>query len=194
MTRLQLRPTFQWVLREKRSVVLERLQAEFSRQANKDLFLMYGEYGELHLPPDEHRLWSPHLSFSIVGETIGVISPSGLLSSPEIENENMSVERTQCVLHGRFAPRPEIWTAVWIVYLLCCFTVFFGVIIAYVQWQLGESLWGIGLTAGAAITWGALYGVAYMGQQWSSDQMQKLGSELEAILVKVNVSKEGSLG
>lgn len=186
MNRLQLRPTFQWVLPERRTVVLQRLQEEFSKQPKSDLFLMYGEYGELHLPSSEHRLWSPHLSFSVVEIRDGIESHGD-------SAESLDEVNTQCVLLGRYAPRLEIWTAVWIVYLVCCFTVFFGAIITYVQWQLGESLWGLWVTLGALLIWGGLYGVAYTGQQWSSDQMHQLGRELESILQKNEIARNDSL-
>lgn len=186
MNRLQLRPTFQWVLPEARATVLERLQEEFSKRPKNDLFLMYGEYGELHLPASEHRLWSPHLSFSVVEINAGVASHCD--GSNSLDEAN-----TQCLLLGRFAPRLEIWTAVWIVYLVCCFTVFFGAIIAYVQWQLGESIWGLWVTLGAMLVWGCLYGVAYTGQQWSSDQMHQLAKELEAILEKNGLARGETL-
>lgn len=67
---------------------------------------MHGEYGELRLAAVEHRLRLPHLSF-YVSERDG-----------------------RTLIRGRFAPRLEVWTFVWIVYLAMSFTAFFGLVLA----------------------------------------------------------------
>lgn len=154
----RFRPTFEVRLEETREVAMEKLKNEFLRLAERDRFAMYGEYGELHLPPAEHRLWSPHLSFYVT-------------------------ERNQdCIIHGRFAPRLDVWTSVWIAYLAMVFSAFFGAMLAYSQWMLGESMWGMIVVVTSLLIVLTLYVVAHIGQQLSADQMEFLRVQLQKII------------
>ncbi len=167
MSLLQLRPTFQIPLSESRQHAIVKLETEFSRSGKRDNFLMHGEYGELHLPAAEHRLWSPHLSFYIA---------------------DYAAERDgQALIHGRFAPRLEVWTFVWVIYLAMSFTAFFGLTLAYSQWMLGESGWGQWVAIVAVLTIIVLYVVANIGQQLSADQMSTLRNRLDGILQEAGV-------
>ncbi len=158
-----LRPTFEIPISTSREVAMQRLMEICQKRNEPTQFLMHGEYGELHLPKVEHRLWSPHLSFYIgQGE-----------SEPKI--------------YGRFAPRLEIWTLVWVLYLAIAFTAFFSFAMAYSQWAIGErtSLHWLAIASLMAIF--GVYAVAYIGQQWSADQMQKLRGWLDEILRESSV-------
>ena len=164
MTAFKLRPTFVLRLRETREVAIERLKVAYERRADPAAFRMFGEYGELHLPSSEHRLWSPHLSF-YVAEATGV-----------------QAQTTPTLVHGRFAPRLDIWTVVWILYLLMAFTAFYGFALAYSQWMLGESAWGIWVALLSLLVMGGVTATAAIGQQLSSDQMLQLKERLEEVL------------
>ncbi len=110
---LQLRPTFEVPATEDRQEVIAKLEAEFAKDKAQAGFLMHGEYGELHLAAVEHRLWSPHLSFYV------------------------SEREGHALIHGRFAPRLEVWTFVWVIYLAMSFTAFFGLALANeVIWRM----------------------------------------------------------
>lgn len=159
----RLRPTFEIHLDVPRETAMEKLLVE--QKLHKNDFLMHGEYGELHLPPSEHRFWSPHLSFYVA------------------EREEDSL------IHGRFAPRLQIWTMVWVIYLAMAFSAFFGLALAYSQWMLGESAWGMVVVVVGIIAIITLYVVAHLGQQWSSDQMSFLRSKLDEILLKTDLSQ-----
>ncbi|MCE2793544.1 MAG: hypothetical protein LW697_14005 [Blastopirellula sp.] len=159
----RLRPTFEIPLPLDRGEVIERFRRAEQQVAKPELFRMFGEYGELHLPRPEHRLWSPHLSFYV--------------SEP-----GPGVGAGHCSIHGRFAPRVDVWTVVWIAYLALLFTSFFGAALGVSQWQLGDSMWGLWVAAGALVLLGTLYLVAHLGQQWSSDQMHQLRAHLEEIM------------
>jgi hypothetical protein len=119
---------------------------------------MHDEYGELHLPADQHRLWSPHLSFYV--ESRG----------------------GQTVVHGRFAPRLTVWTSVWIAYLFLAFTAFFALMLGGVQLGIGLPPWGLAVGSLAALLILGLYMVAHIGQQWSVDQMHQLRDRLIDLL------------
>jgi hypothetical protein len=159
----RLRPTFEIELADSREQVISKLESAHRMAEHRDHFLLYGEYGELHLPPAEHRLWSPHLSFYVM------------------ERGNDSV------IHGRFAPRPDIWTVVWIAYLLAAFSAFFAAMFSASQWQVNERAWGLWLLLISIAIFCTIYIVAHFGQQWSADQMQALRNRLESILASAGI-------
>lgn len=165
----KLRPTFQYELTNSQQHYLDKLASEARRLNQPQVFLMHGEYGELHLSADQHRLWSPHLSFYI---------------EPNDQH---------ATLHGRFAPRVEIWTTVWIFYLAMSFSAFFAFTLAFSQWMIGEAAWGawVGLAAIVSIIF--LYAVAHIGQQWSVDQMHDLRDRLDSLLAE-SQEPDGSTG
>lgn len=160
---LKLRPTFEIPIKVPRDEAMRRLQDAYRRENDHRRFFVHGEYGELHIPPVEHRLWTPHLSFYVCD-----LGPTPFI-------------------HARFAPRLEVWTLVWVVYLALAFSAFFSFIIAYSQWAIGETTWWhwLGLLALLAIL--ALYLIAHIGQQLSADQMQTLRGGLEQILTEANI-------
>jgi hypothetical protein len=164
----RLRPTFEISLPIPRNEVMERLRLAEGQIAEPDRFRMFGEYGELHLPKREHRLWSPHLSF--------YVSEPGLGAGADHSS-----------LHGRFAPRVDVWTVVWIAYLALLFTAFFGAALGVSQWQLGDPVWGSWIAGVALGLLGAIYVIAHLGQQWSSDQMHQLREQLEEIMQRAGV-------
>ncbi|MEZ6097121.1 MAG: hypothetical protein R3C03_23340 [Pirellulaceae bacterium] len=159
----RLRPTFEIPVVGSRTEVMEKLLHEFNAHSKRPEFQMYGEYGELHLHKDETRLWSPHLSFYVH------------------EHDGTSLIR------GRFAPRLEVWTLVWIAYLFMAFSAFFGLVFAYSQWILGNHAWGLWVTAVAMMLLVVIYVVADVGQKWSSDQMHHLRERLDELLKRASV-------
>ncbi len=163
MTLFQLRPTFEIPLSENRLEAIAKLETEFARSKKGDHFLMHGEYGELHLPAVEHRLWSPHLSFYVSGR-----------------NE-------QCLIHGTICATSRCLDVCGVIYLAMSFAAFFGFALAYSQWMLGESGWGLWVAAVALLAIMVLYVVANVGQQLSADQMSALRSRLDIILQNAGV-------
>lgn len=151
MSILSLRPTFEMQLPHPKNEVVRRIHRELKKSPLSASSLVFDDYVEIHIPPSELRYWSPHLSLSFDGD------------------EN------QTHILGRFAPRQEVWTLVWILYLLLAFTAFFGLMFTYAYWVLGESPWVVGATSFFAIAGiGVLYAVSFVGQRLSSDQMHRL--------------------
>ena len=166
---LVLRPTFELPVEVSRNLAIDRLANAYQEVGNPQAFFMHGEYGELHLPKEQHRLWSPHLSFYV------------------------TEDNATTLVRGRFAPRPDVWTLVWILYLLLAFTAFFSLIMAVSQIAIGEnSIWHwITIVSLTAI--GLIYLIANVGQSWSSDQMEQLRSQLNQILSEKVVSETSQL-
>jgi hypothetical protein len=154
-----LRPTFEILLEEPPDEVRRKLTCACQHLNDPSSFFLRGDYGELHLPPAQHRLWSPHLGFSLDSST----------HPPRI--------------HGRFAPRLEIWSLVWIGYLAFAFTAFFASMLAISQWLLNHTLWGLPIALAAIAGLATLYLTAHIGQQLSADQMLALRAQLDTYLL-----------
>jgi hypothetical protein len=159
----QLRPTFDIELTDSREMAIEKICAENLQRGKPKDFLVFGEYGELHLPESEHRLWSPHLAFYF--------------------HEHSD----HCRIHGRFAPRVNVWTVVWIAYLAMIFTAFFSAMLAVSQSTIGQYPWGWWVVAAALVALVAIYVIAHIGQQWSADQMHILREKLNEILQSAKI-------
>ena len=161
----RLRPTFEIPLAIGRAEAMKRIQAHYDRLGPTSSMFLHGEYGEFHLPTAEHRVWSPHLSF--------YVHDQGELG----------------LIHGRYAPRLEVWTFVWVIYLAMAFSAFFGIALAYSQWSLGAAPWGGWIATAAVIAIVALYVVAHVGQQLSSDQMHTLRGHLDRFLQEADITR-----
>jgi len=161
----RLRPTFEIPLTLGRAEAMKRIQTHYDRLCPTSSMFLHGEYGEFHLPRAEHRLWSPHLSFYV------------------------QEEGEQGLIHGRFAPRLEVWTFVWVIYLAMAFSAFFGLALGYSQWSLGGTAWGGWIAAVAIAVILALYGIASVGQQLSSDQMDTLRQRLDGFLLDAEIER-----
>jgi len=155
---IRFRPSFHIDLMETREQAIAKLSEEFRLRNDREHFVLSDEYGELHLPRSEHRLWSPYLAFYI------------------------HHKEGKSFVDGKFSPRLHILGFVWFVYLVMAFTFFFSCILACSQWVLGVSPWGLWLAFTAAVVVVILYVIAHIGQQWSADQMMFLHQELENIL------------
>ncbi|MEM6362891.1 MAG: hypothetical protein AAF745_00585 [Planctomycetota bacterium] len=171
MSGFQLRPTFVVPLDVSRHEAMRRLQrtatTQITDRTDAIRFVMKGEYGELHLPSDQIRLWSPQLSISINDD------------EPPTFGTDTS---TKCRLHGRFAPRFHVWSAVWAVYLMMATIVFFSLIVAASQAMMGWAMSGLWIAATALMTILALNVSARLGQRWSADQMRTLRHRLDELL------------
>jgi hypothetical protein len=154
----RLRPTFDIPLLESHETAVAKLGNAYAEHPKGKLLMVYGEYGEIHLPATEHRLWSPYLAFCV-----------------DRQGEHSKI-------HGRFAPRIEIWTLVWICYMVCAFSAFFGFMLAFSQYMIGASAWGNWIGMIALALWIALIATAETGQRWSTDQMHGLRAQLEQFL------------
>jgi hypothetical protein len=107
-----------------------------------------------------HRLWSPHLSIYFLD---GEVSDA-------------------CFLMGRFAPRPNVWTLVWIFYLAFFCSIFFAGIFGGSQWLLGEFPWGWAIVAATLVLYAGLFVASQIGQSLCSDQIELLRSRLDSVL------------
>lgn len=164
-----IEPTFQLPIQATKGEAISRFQTAMQRKGDERLYMAHGEYAEFHLEPEMHRLWSPHLTVYFTEGT-----------APE-----------RCALMGRFAPRPNVWTLIWIFYLAFFCAIFFAGIFAGSQWLVGEFPWGLAIVAATAVLYGGLFTASRIGQSWCSDQMDLLRGRLDGILVEAGLKVEG---
>lgn len=152
-----MRPTFELEVPVGLPTVLERFQGALKNSTWQSTSLTFGNYAELHVPPQETRCWSPHLSLYFEGD-----------------------ERTTRIL-GRFGPRQEIWTLVCLVYLALAFSAFFALMYCIALWMIGQFTWWFIVPPMAIGGIGLLYLMSRVGQGWSSDQLQMLRAEFNEL-------------
>ena len=153
-----MRPTFEQELPYPKDEVMRRVGAELKKPDRQHKSLLFTQYAELHIADAAVRYWSPHLSLSF-----------------DEEGEHTRVR-------GRFAPRNEVWTLIWVIYLLLAFSAFFALVFECASWMLGQSTW-FGIAALIAIVGiGAIYVLRQIGQMLSADQMVELKSDWQQVV------------
>ena len=161
MSLFSLRPTFETQLPHSKQAVFRRVIEELTNPGRGFVCLAFDEYAELHVLPSEVRYWSPHLTLSFEGD------------------------ETQTRVVGRYEPRQEVWTFVWIIYLVLSFSAFFSSIYLFSHWVLGKTTW-VGILPPLAVAGiGLIYLASYVGQQLSNDQMIALRAEWMKVVEKL---------
>ncbi len=150
MSILSMRPTFTTVIPLPQNLVMMKLSEELRKPERQATCLAFDRYFELHISESELRYWSPHLSLTLDGDD------------------------HQTIVTCRFAPRQNVWTLVWILYLAFAFTLFFAIVFAYSHWILKSSTWISLLIPLSLFGIAMLYIISQTGQSWSSDQMAEL--------------------
>lgn len=175
----RLRPTFTIPLAVERDEAIERIRAGLDAAVPANRWIGKGRWAELHVPGDERRIWSPHLSIRI--DEFDAHHRSGG-HPPE----------TACVLFGRYAPRPEVWTGFVFFYAAVAFLALLGAIFGYVQWASGESPWGLWAVAFGVPVLLGLHVASWLGQRWSHDQMVELRDILGPVVEPLRVGGHGT--
>lgn len=162
---LSIRPTFQILIESSKSEAVLRFAEVMRTRTPASLHLVHGEYSEFHLEDHLHRLWSPHLSVYFMEDD----------------------QTTGCKLIGRFAPRPNLWTLIWIFYLalFCC--IFFALLVGGSQWMIGHFPWGWVIAVPSAILYAALFIASQIGQSLCHDQMDLLRNRLDQTLLQAGL-------
>jgi hypothetical protein len=153
-----MRPTFEMQLEVPCHEVDHRIREVLGRPEWSQHNLAFENYSELHIPQSELRYWSPHLSL--------------LLSERDGGTH----------VFARFAPRQEVWTLVWVIYLALAFTAFFAAIFAYSQWILRQSSWVGAIPVLACVGIALLHIASRVGQTLSSDQMHALRERCDLLM------------
>jgi len=167
---LSMRPTFHEVV----PVGKQELQRRILERLTHGLWswesYSFDGYFEMHVPSKEVRIWSPHLSISL------------------------DDHGSETHIHGRFAPRQQVWTLVWVLYLAFIFSALFALLFALSTMHANDSEWAWVwmLCPGSLLGIAMLYVTSYVGQSWSRDQIESLKSQWTELLASVSTLKTES--
>ena len=161
-----LRPTFELHVPIACHVVDQRVQSILKEEGWQATSLAFDRYAELNVPVEEVRYWSPHLSLLLDDDGSGGTR-----------------------VYARFAPRQDVWTFVWVVYMALTFIAFFAIIYVYAVSLLKQSTWMSVVPILAILGIAALHTASRVGQRWSNDQMLKLRSDCDRLFEQVRISE-----
>jgi hypothetical protein len=154
----QLRPTFAIEVLQHHDDVMARIRERVKLPSCRARVLSAGSCVEFYVEDVEKRLWSPYLSVQAQPQS----------------------DRT--VLHGRFSPRPEVWTLVMFLYSLNAFLAVLGAMFGYGQWAIDRTPWAWIFVPVGLLLIVSIHVASVVGQRWSEDQMQQLRSCLDIAL------------
>ncbi|MCY2974160.1 MAG: hypothetical protein NTW52_05775 [Planctomycetota bacterium] len=157
-----LRPTFEIHLPLDRDEADRRIRLILKQDFWKPISSSFERYTELHVPKDEIRFWSPNLSLLV-------------------DHDGGCGTR----IYARFAPRQDVWTFVWVIYMALTFTAFFAMVYVYAVSLMKQSTWMSVVPILAIIGIAMLHFASRIGQQLSADQMVTLRDNCDLLLDQV---------
>lgn len=148
--RPRMRPTFEIPMKIDGKRTMARIKTRLEKGSTRVSGQVVGEYAYLQVPAERQSLLSPHLNLQLLqrGERI--------------------------VLHGRFGPRPNVWTGFMAVYGVLSLTGLGGVMLGWAQLSVKEYAWGFWLLPAALALIAFVYGAAVIGQGLTQDEMYLL--------------------
>lgn len=163
---MRMQPTFRVRVPGSISEATARLQSAAASDAHGPHADAGGSCLDFRVAPEERRLWSPHLSVQLTPTDDGV------------------------VLFGRFAPRPEVWTFVMMLYFAAAFVAICGLVYGLVQVLLGATPWALAAIPAGLVVVLSLHVISLTGQRLSADQMEALRGRLDHVVREAFGSQE----
>ena len=154
----RLRPKFNLELPIPADEAVLRIRQGLGNPELRESTMAAGRHTEFRVDQAERRIWSPRLEVRIDD------APGG------------------ASLHGRFAPRPDVWTGFMFVYFLAWFAVVFGATLGYVQQVSDETPWGYWAVPSGLLIIVGIHAASYVGQRLAEDQMRELRGRLDSVL------------
>jgi hypothetical protein len=148
--RPRMRPTFEIPMKVDGTRTMARIKARLERGSTRVSGQVVGCHAYVQVPPERQTLLSPHLDLKLV--------PRG----------------DKVVLHGRFGPRPNVWTGFMAIYSLLALAGLGGIMLGWAQLSVKEYAWGFWLAPAALALIAFVYGAAVIGQGLTQDEMYVL--------------------
>ena len=111
---------------------------------------MHG-HAEFRVARSERHFWSPTLGLEIRADDAGTTT-----------------------VHGLFGPHPALWTFFMFLHFGAATLATLGLVLAWSQWSLDESSWGLWALPGAVILSGGAYVASLFGQRLAHDHMDAM--------------------
>lgn len=162
-----VRPTFELPLAAPVARVVETLHAALAENAQHP-FQARGPHLVLTVRPDARHFWSPWLTMEAAPAETG------------------------SVLHGRFSPKPTVWTGFMLAYIALTTAGCFGLMFAVSQVFIGHSAW-LALVLSALFLLAALglYIASQVGQRLARAQMDELQDIVRGALASLHPAPSG---
>jgi hypothetical protein len=154
----RMRPRFSVELPVSAEEAVRRLRDGLDTPELRNCTRTAGSCADFHVDDEVRRIWSPRLAVRIEE------APGG------------------SVLHGRFSPRPDVWTGFMFVYFLVAFLIVFGATFGWVQQASGEPAWGYWAVPVGLLVIVGIHLLSYLGQRRAADQMRELRGRLDSVL------------
>ena len=156
----RMRPKFNLELPLPADEAVRRIRQGLDTPELRESTMAAGRHTEIRVDQTERRIWSPRLEVRIDD------APGG------------------ASLHGRFAPRPDVWTGFMFVYFLAWFAVVFGATLGYVQQVSDERAWGFWAVPIGLLIIAGIHAASYVGRRLAVDQMRELRGRLDSVLAR----------
>lgn len=104
------------------------------------------------------------------------------LWSPQLFVEVKPREGGGSKLLAQFAPHPHVWSMYVAACAIASMLTFGALILAFAQWVMDDTLWGLWIAPGTALLAALMFGAAFVGQGLSAPQMFELRDFLRETL------------
>ncbi|MEZ5064950.1 MAG: hypothetical protein R3B81_09450 [bacterium] len=151
----RMRPEFDVPVSGDGRAVLVRLHELLGSPTTEFHGQVRGDFAFVRHPEERRSLLSPHLHLEL-RET-----PHGT------------------VLHGRFSPRPNVWTGFMALFFVLAMFGIAGLVYGLAQWTVGGPIWAMWSAPVSVALIAFVYGAAFIGQGLSTDEMFELRSFVE---------------
>ena len=150
----RMRPTFEMEVLHDEETVFAAIHAAAERMDNVVEVQWAGPFADLRVRRADQHFFSPmlHLEFR---------------------------EEEPHIMHGRFSPHPDVWTAFMAIYGLLGIVGIAGAMYGISQWMIGQTPWALLATPIALALIAFVYGAAFIGQGLGAEQMYLLHSVVD---------------
>ncbi len=152
---LRMRPQFDLDVQGDGRAVLARIRKLLDAPDAALFGQIRGDHAFVRLPDERRSILSPHLTLELREGDSGT------------------------VLHGRFSPRPNVWTGFMALFFFLGMVGLGGLMWGFAQLMLDGPIWSMLLAPISLALIAFIYGAAFIGQGLSNDEMFELRSFVE---------------
>jgi hypothetical protein len=162
-----MRPQFDVVITGDARKVLSHLREQLEAPDVEIVGQVHGKHGCVRLPENRRSILSPHLEIELRETEAGT------------------------VLHGRFSPRPNVWTGFMALYFFIGMLGLTGLMYGLAQMMVGGPIWMIWAAPASVALIAFIYGAAFIGQGLSTEEMFELRAFVECAVREVSGADGG---
>ena len=156
-----MRPQFEIPVGDRGALVFARLQEQLEAPDAEFYGHVRTHFAFVRFPDEQRSLLSPHLELELRDGEAGT------------------------VLHGRFSPRPNVWTGFMALFFLLGMLGLCGLGYGFAQFMLDGPIWMMWSAPVSVALIAFIYGAAFIGQGLSNDEMFELRAFVECAVREV---------